>query len=87
MKYTASAADVAEHFGVSTASVRSWVRTDAIPPEAYIRMPRHLKFDIAVLDAHFSRHQRGINDEILVEESDQDEVDFQTHDNFQDDEF
>lgn len=59
MKYSSSAEDVAAYFHVSPASVRQWVRSGNIPPESYIRMPRRLRFDISVLEQHFTRHQQS----------------------------
>lgn len=59
MKYTASVEAVAQHFQVSAAAVRLWVRNELVPPHTYIKLPRRFRFDIQALEAHFSSHHSG----------------------------
>lgn len=53
MAYLADSKEVAEHFGVTETTVRTWVREGRVPESAYVRLPRRYRFDIQAMVEHF----------------------------------
>lgn len=53
MAFLADSKQVAEHFGVTEQTVRTWVREGRVPDKAYVRLPRRYRFDIEAMVEHF----------------------------------
>lgn len=50
-------ADVAQYFGVSAATVRTWVRKEYIPRSAYIKAGETYRYNIASIEAHLTKEE------------------------------
>lgn len=44
--------DVADHFLVSVSTVRSWIRTKALPPEAYLQVGNTYRFKLPTVEKY-----------------------------------
>ena len=50
---------IAEHFGVSVITVRSWVQRDTIPPDLYLKVGRRYVFDLEGLEEHWANKTKA----------------------------